>query len=284
MPLVRGHHAFDDHFTQVPNAWLRDINLSLGAKGLLAQLLSHTPGWEISQESLAKANKTGKDAIRTLIGELLSAGYLNRSTDRTRTEKGYLGGYVYTTQDPTTSDYPTLDKPTLDNPPHKNTITKEEQLKEIYPQVDLGERFRDYHFESFWELYPKKVEKIDARKAFHKALTEYDAKEVLDGVERLANDPNLPPKQFVPYPASWLRAGGWTNEAYPPREKTPEEKAESLAQIRRAESERSKANTRRILAEEKESKKYSAPPPTCRHGNKIISCLTCMRESKEAPK
>lgn len=275
MPLVRGHHAFDDHFTQVPNAWLRDPNLSLGAKGLLAQLLSHTPGWAISQDSLARANKTGKDAIRTLIGELLSAGYLNRSTDRTRTEKGYLGGFVYTTQDPTTSDYPTLDYPTLDNPPHKNTITKEEQLKEIYPQAPLEE-----DFELFWNLYPKKVEKIAAKKAFTKAVEENSLEEVMAGVRQLVNDPNLPPKQFIPYPASWLNAGGWTNEPYPAREQTAEEKAEILAHQRRLEAERNKQQTRALLAEIKETEKQSAPPPICPHGNKLISCLTCLAESK----
>jgi hypothetical protein len=280
MPLVRGHHSFDDHFTQVPNAWLRDPNLSLGAKGLLAQLLSHAPGWEVSQESLARANKVGKGAIRTLIGELLSEGYLTRSKERTRLERGYLGGYVYTTQDPTKSDNPTFENPTLEDTLHKNTITKEEQLKEIYPQENLGERFADYHFERFWELYPKKVEKIDARKAFRKALEEYDAKDVLDGVERLAADPNLPPKQFIPYPASWLRAGGWTNEPYPPREQTAEEKAERLAHQRRLEADKARRNTQNLLAEQKETEKQSAPPPKCHHGNTIVRCLTCLAESK----
>jgi hypothetical protein len=76
MPLIRGHHSFDDHFTQIPNDWLRDKTISLGAKGLLAQLLSHAPGWRISQESLARDNGVGRDAIRTLINELLEAGYL----------------------------------------------------------------------------------------------------------------------------------------------------------------------------------------------------------------
>lgn len=275
MPLVRGHHAFDDHFTQVPNAWLRDPNLSLGAKGLLAQLLSHAPGWQVSQESLAKANKTGKDAIRTLIGELLSAGYLNRSTDRTRTDKGYLGGYVYTTQDPTTSDYPTLDYPTLDNPPHKNNNIKEEHIKEIYPQNEFGE-----DFEKFWNTYPKKVEKIAARKAFVKAVQQFGLDEVMAGVVRLANDPNLPPKQFIPYPASWLNAGGWTNEPYPAREETAEEKAERIAKLRRIESDKSREYTKALLAEQKENEKQAAPPPTCKHGNKLISCLTCLAESK----
>jgi len=64
MPLVRGRHSFDDQFTQIPNAWLRDNRLSLQARGLLAQLMSHAPGWNITQESLAKANNIGRDAMR----------------------------------------------------------------------------------------------------------------------------------------------------------------------------------------------------------------------------
>ena len=35
MPLIRGYHSFDDHFTQIPNSWLRDTRLSLKAIGLL---------------------------------------------------------------------------------------------------------------------------------------------------------------------------------------------------------------------------------------------------------
>ena len=144
MPLIRGHHSFDDHFTQIPNAWLRDTRISLGAKGLLAQLLSHAPGWRISQESLGRDNGVGRDAIRTLINELLEAGYLSRSEDRERTEKGYLGGYSYTTQDPTAE--PTLDKPTQDNPLHKNNNIKNNNLKNnerIYSDSI------EIHFESF---------------------------------------------------------------------------------------------------------------------------------------
>ena len=269
MPLIRGHHSFDDHFTQIPNAWLRDPNISLGAKGLLAQLLSHSPGWTISQESLGAANRIGKDAIRTLIGELLSAGYLNRSTERTRLDKGYLGGYTYTTQDPSMADYPTLDKPTLDEPPLKKNIIKEEQVKEEYPQIKF-----EVEFEKFWKLYPKKVEKIDAQKAFLKAITFYGLDEIMAGVIRLAHDPNLPPRQYIPYPASWLNSGAWTNEPYPPRELTAEEKAEKTAKERQLKLDRDKQRTREMLAEQSTE---SAPSPTCLHGNKLISCLKCLR-------
>jgi biotin operon repressor len=217
MPLIRGHHSFDDHFTQIPNDWLRDSRISLGAKGLLAQLLSHAPGWKISQESLAHANGIGRDAIRTLINELLEAGYLTRSEERERTEKGYLGGYTYTTQDPT------QDNPTQDNPLHKKNIIKKNNLKN-------NERiYSDSEFDLFWSYYPKKVDKGAAVRAFKKALKTSPATEVIEGAKRYAEDPNLPDKQFVKNPATWLNAEAWNNGPLPARKKTDSKALEEWA-------------------------------------------------------
>ena len=224
MPLIRGHHSFDDHFTQIPNAWLRDTRISLGAKGLLAQLLSHAPGWRISQESLGRDNGVGRDAIRTLINELLEAGYLSRSEDRERTEKGYLGGYSYTTQDPTAE--PTLDKPTQDNQLHKNNNIKNNNLKNnerIYSDSI------EIHFESFWNLYPKKTDKGAARRAFRKAAKSQDLALIVDAAGRYAEDPNLPEKQFIKNPATWLNAEAWNNGPLPKRKITDSKALEEWA-------------------------------------------------------
>ena len=208
MPLIRGHHSFDDHFTQIPNDWLRDKTISLGAKGLLAQLLSHAPGWRISQESLARDNGVGRDAIRTLINELLEAGYLARSEARERNEKGYLGGYTYTTAEPT------QDNPTQDNPLHKKTITKNKEIKN-------NERiYSDSQFEEFWNHYPKKVDKGAALRAFRKAAKTEDVALIINGAEKYAKDPNLPEKQFIKNPATWLNAEAWNNGPLPARKKT----------------------------------------------------------------
>jgi hypothetical protein len=287
MPLIRGHHSFDDHFTQIPNAWLRDPNLSLGAKGLLAQLLSHSPGWEVSQESLAKANRMGKDAIRKLIGELLGAGYLNRSTDRTRLDKGYLGGYTYTTQDPDPSmaenptlENPTLDNPTLDNPPLKKNILKEQNTKEENNKEITQKSFED-DFGRFWTIYPRRAEKVAAYSAFCKAVQKYGLEVVMTGVVNLANDPNLPEKTFIPYPASWLNAGGWTNDPYPERKFTPEEKAERLAAERKKKALAEQENTKRLFEEMEKSKANASPPPKCSHGNSLLSCLPCLRQMSD---
>ena len=217
MPLIRGHHSFDDHFTQIPNDWLRDKTISLGAKGLLAQLLSHAPGWRISQESLARDNGVGRDAIRTLINELLEAGYLARSEARERNEKGYLGGYTYTTAEPT------QDNPTQDNPLHKKTITKNKEIKN-------NERiYSDSQFEEFWNYYPKKVDKGAALRAFRKAAKTEDVALIINGAERYAEDPNLPEKQFIKNPATWLNAEAWNNGPLPARKKTDSKALEEWA-------------------------------------------------------
>lgn len=221
MPLIRGHHSFDDHFTQIPNDWLRDSRISLGAKGLLAQLLSHAPGWRMSQESLGHSNGIGRDAIRTLINELLEAGYLMRSEDRERTEKGYLGGYTYTTQDPTAE--PTLDNPTQDNPLHKNNIIKKNNLKN-------NERiYSDSEFDSFWNHYPKKVDKGAALRAFRRAIKDLDPALVIAGAKAYAEDPNLPEKQFIKNPATWLNAEAWNNGPLPKRKTTDSKALEEWA-------------------------------------------------------
>jgi biotin operon repressor len=220
MPLIRGHHAFDDHFTQIPNDWLRDKKISLGAKGLIAQLLSHSPGWRISQESLARDNGVGRDAIRTLINELLEAGYLMRSEDRERNEKGYLGGYTYTTQDPT------QDNPTQDNPLLKKTITKNINIKNnerIYSDS------LENSFDEFWSYYPKKVDKGAALRAFRRAAKKNEVALVIEGAKRYAEDPNLPEKQYIKNPATWLNAEAWNNGPLPKRKKTDSKALEEWA-------------------------------------------------------
>lgn len=100
MPLIRGHHSFDDHFTQIPNDWLRDTRLSLKAIGLLAQIMSHTPGWRMSIRSLARVNGTGQDTIKSAILELEACGYLVRSEKQQHNEDGTFADYEFTTKDP----------------------------------------------------------------------------------------------------------------------------------------------------------------------------------------
>lgn len=73
-------------------------------------------------------------------------------------------------------------------------------------------------FGEFYGPYPRHVGKLDAEKAWAQALAKgADPDVIITGARRLAADPNLPPKDLIPYPASWLRRGGWEDDPHPPR-------------------------------------------------------------------
>jgi hypothetical protein len=215
MPIIRRSLQFEKEFTQIPNAWLRDERLSLKAKGLLAQLLSHSIGWSVTTRSLAISNGCGRDAITTAVKELEDAGYLTRRQERT--ENGVFSEAVWETTDPL-SGLPLPDYPVTGNPTYKKTIEKKTNFKKDSDRVILLEAF-----EQFWEKYPRKVGKAAARDKFLSLGTK-NIEPVLNGIFRLSQDPNLPPKEFIPYPATWLAREGWLDEPYPKREVKPWER------------------------------------------------------------
>jgi hypothetical protein len=199
MPLIRGHHAFDDHFTQIPNNWVRDSNLSLKAIGLLTQLMSHRPGWNMSISSLARFNKTGVRTIKSAVQELELNGYLVRFEKQEHNPDGTFADYRWTTADPLQNG---VTAKSVDAKQHtKNTITKEEQ-----PIKNKQENIYPNDFEKFWELYPKRIAKADALKAWNKAIKVKTAEKLLELTKAYAEG-KLPDQTYIPYPASWLNKG-----------------------------------------------------------------------------
>ena len=245
MPLIRGHHKFDDQYAQIPNAWLRDNRLSLEARGLLAQIMSHRPGWNMSLKSLSDQNGIGKDKVRRIIAELMDHNYLERSERQNKDDKGRMTSYDYITRDPSPrAGLPRTEKPYTGEPhtvirPPKNTKVKEEQVKENQTKEIEQE------FNNFWDIYPRKVGKEQARKAFIANKNKLGA--IMDGVRRMAADPNLPDKQFIPHASTWLNRGGWDDEPYPEQNRrlTNAERAAQIA-LKYVEQERATSQYQEI--------------------------------------
>lgn len=257
MPLIRGHHSFDDHFTQIPNQWLRDTRLSFKARGLLSLVMSHTQGWSLSIATLAAQNQEGKDAIRSAISELEEHGYLTRTQVN---EGGRFGESVWVTHDPSATplaDLPMAGFPTTDNPTPKKNIIKEEQVKKNI----------EAHFEEFWNAYPRKLDKAKAFRAFKSALNRTKFEDILAGVIAYRNDPKRNP-DFTKYPATWLNNDSWENAASSPEG--------SIAAEERKRKEREA--TDKFLAEMKERETKAAPPPKCRHDKNIALCAICSKK------
>lgn len=83
---IRIHRSDQAGWTRIANEVLRDPALTLRAKGLLVQLLSHEDGW---QQSLAYAEKQcaeGAQSIRSAFRELMDSGYATRT--RTKQPNG----------------------------------------------------------------------------------------------------------------------------------------------------------------------------------------------------
>nr|DAS43005.1 MAG TPA: replisome organizer protein [Caudoviricetes sp.] len=78
-------------------------------------------------------------------------------------------------------------------------------------------------FTEWWPHYPKKVKKLDAEKAYRAALKRgVTPKELLDGLQRqkAAWKAKGTEPQYIPYPATWLRAGSWEDELDTPASAT----------------------------------------------------------------
>ena len=124
------------NYTVMANYHLRDISLSLKAKGLLSLMLSLPEGWDYTTKGLACICKDGVDSICSTVKELEKAGYVQRR--RLRNELGHLTEIEYTILEkpvrtasseesalpdssakagtPPKREKPVLDYPVLDNP------------------------------------------------------------------------------------------------------------------------------------------------------------------------
>jgi hypothetical protein len=69
-------------------------------------------------------------------------------------------------------------------------------------------------FDAFWRVYPRRVGKAAARKAWLKATRVATPEEIIAGAERAARswEAAHTSLQYVPHPATWLNAERWTDE------------------------------------------------------------------------
>ena len=140
------------NYTVMANYHLRDISLSLKAKGLLSLMLSLPEGWDYTTKGLACICKDGVDSICSTVKELENAGYVQRR--RLRNELGHLTEVEYTilekpvrpdsTENPPKSgtapkrDNPVLEKPVLGNPV-LDIPEQEEREQENPTQLNIQE-------------------------------------------------------------------------------------------------------------------------------------------------
>ena len=118
------HHSNrpDRQYAAIPNAAMRDEHLSIGARGLLALLMTYADNWTFRRDHLMQVVGVGKDKFGRLMSELIEAGYV--SHDYLHDERGRMTGRTWVINDQPGSTV-VRKKPTTDN-----TVVRENRRPE----------------------------------------------------------------------------------------------------------------------------------------------------------
>jgi uncharacterized protein YdaU (DUF1376 family) len=149
-----------------------------------------------------------KNAIRNVLNDFW-----------TKTEDGYVQGrskteielYKDRLETASKSAKKRWDKgsmPTQCQPNATPLLTTNQELNNLI----TNNQYISKDFDIFWEAYPKKKKKEDARKAWN--TTRPNIEVVLKALQWQKQSPEWFKQagQFIPYPASWIRSHAWEDE------------------------------------------------------------------------
>ena len=153
-------------------------------------------------------NEDEKNAIRNVINDFWTKTVNGFIQGRSKTE---IDGYKERIEVATKSAKKRWDKGSMTTQcqPNANSLTKE--LNNIITKQPIN-TYISKDFDVFWESYPKKKKKEDARKAWN--TTRPNIEDVLKALEWQKQSPEWFKQagQFIPYPASWIRSHSWMDE------------------------------------------------------------------------
>jgi hypothetical protein len=67
-------------------------------------------------------------------------------------------------------------------------------------------------FDDFWHIFPRRVAKLAAKRAWDKALKHFPEVEILDGAKRYAVERGHEDPKFTKHPSTWLNGGCWMDD------------------------------------------------------------------------
>ena len=164
------------NYTTISNVFLRDKELSLKAKGLLATILSLPENWDFSIKGICATIKEGTTAVYSAIDELKEHGYCKVVTNRN--EKGMIVGNDYTFYED-----PSMENLNVGNQTQINTNislpnTKDTDNKEKNKEEETNKEL----FEQCWIAYRRKGKKGKSL-PYWKKLTESEKQMVLPHIK-----------------------------------------------------------------------------------------------------
>ncbi len=201
-------------FTALPNWVVRDPSYTSNMFRLLAYLLSHEDGYEITYDQIERETGMGRWAINEASQMLSQFGWIEVSQPVAENGRFLAKSWIikaptgvgHSATEPTRNG--TVPQRVDQRSLRKQSFKKTNNLRKQKEQPSVSA------FDEFWEAYPRKLDKAKARTAFAKALGVSDLIDILSGTLSYRDDPNRL-DQFTKYPATWLNAESWNNDPLP---------------------------------------------------------------------
>lgn len=232
----------DRKYAAIPNAMLRNESLSIEARGLLALLMTYADDWVFRRDHLMRITGMKKDKFTRVMGELVEAGYVERT--QTRDESGRLLGRSWIIRDEPTTEVRknrTMDtevrknrspaeplsgksvhirKPTGKKTNSKNASGSDEpalfsEIEEPEPQEDPVEIGFERFWKEVWPSHHRKAQKVDCAKVYRQACEgkhgKADRAVTPDELNAAAARyiASVDDRQFLKGPLPWLRGALW---------------------------------------------------------------------------
>ena len=102
-----------ENYVILDKRFLNNADLSWQAKGLLAYMLALPNDWQFNVQDLKNRSTNGRDATKTIINELVKAGYIQKEQVRTA---GKFGKVDYVVREAPLTENPSTEKPSTKNP------------------------------------------------------------------------------------------------------------------------------------------------------------------------
>lgn len=230
----------DRQYATIPNAMIRNKDISMEARGLMSLLMSYSDDWTFRKDHLLEVTGWGRDKFESKIKELRDAGYVDLVSEKG--EGGHMIGRTWVIRDDPTEALKTRvsaealktrppENPSPGKSGHiriptgKNTNLKENQGSELAVDADeaetteadlfgevrtVAEKTRieePDRFEEFWAAYPqckRKTGKAAAKKSFGRMVKAGHDPGLIIAAIKAKHGITSDDPDYYPLPASWL--------------------------------------------------------------------------------
>jgi len=162
---------------------------------------------------LCKVTEMGKTALVGHLDTLEKLGLIERLRKYDDNGAFKSTDYVLTLKDDTlvrNTDNPCSDfTPPLVRNANTNLVSNNLGSK---PYTSSKDDEVNYYFDQLWEMYPRKVGKGQARKAYVTASKKIDFFDLLPKLEAYVSTLDGKDKQYMPHLATWLNGERWADE------------------------------------------------------------------------